>query len=218
MWTRQFRGPSGAFRQTEERCLLRRVITGVDKRGRAVFVADGEPEGITITEGAEPVELMWGWDSAPRVPNDGTKPIYRNYFPPAGGVRVLIVPMAPDSAPAKADPALTTERFPGLLTDAKWDPNQPGMHTTETVDVGLILEGSLILELDDGATRQLDAGDWYVLNGTRHAWRNPFEKRALMAIVLTGLSAPDPTPRAELPTETRADPATQPIKRLVDTI
>jgi hypothetical protein len=165
---------------------LRRVVTGVDEHGKTVFVEDGEPEAIALKEGAEPVQLMWGWDEPPAVPNAGTKPEYRSYFPSLGGVRVLIVPIAPDSDPVEIDPAIAGEKFPGLLTDAVWDPDQPGMHTTQTVDIGVIVEGSLILELDDGATRRLDAGDWYVMNGTRHAWRNPFEERALMAIFLAG--------------------------------
>lgn len=163
---------------------MRRVVTGTDEQGKAVFVSDGEPETVRIAEGAAPVSLMWGWDAAPDVPNDGAVPSYRSYFPPAGGVRVIVVPILPDSEPVEVEPAVANERLPGLFTDAYWDPHEPGMHTTRTVDVGLILEGPVILELDDGATRQLDAGDWYVVNGTKHAWRNPFRKQALLAIFL----------------------------------
>lgn len=164
---------------------MRRVVTAVDKQGKAVFVSDGEPEIIHTVDGAAPVSLVWGWDESPSIPNDGAKPSYRNYFPPAGGMRVIVVPIHPDSDRVALDPGVANERFPGLFTDVQWEPDEPGMHTTRTVDVGLIVDGPVILELDDGATRQLDAGDWYVVNGTKHAWRNPFDKPALLAIFMT---------------------------------
>lgn len=31
------------------------------------------------------------------------------------------------------------------------DPSDPGMHTTDTVDFEVVLEGTVVLELDDGA-------------------------------------------------------------------
>ena len=46
------------------------------------------------------------------------------------------------------------------------------MHTTDTVDLDLVLSGEMDLELDDGAEVHLRPGDSVVQNGTRHAWRN----------------------------------------------
>ena len=46
------------------------------------------------------------------------------------------------------------------------------MHTTDTVDIVLVLSGEITLELDDGVQVHLQAGDTVVQNGTRHAWRN----------------------------------------------
>ena len=60
------------------------------------------------------------------------------------------------------------------------------MHTTVSIDIGLVLEGSVVLELDVGAKRQLDPGDWYVQNGTRHAWRNPYDVPCRVAIFMLG--------------------------------
>lgn len=48
------------------------------------------------------------------------------------------------------------------------------------------MSGRVILELDDGATRELRAGDTVVQNGTRHAWRNPFDEPCRMVVVLIG--------------------------------
>ena len=74
--------------------------------------------------------------------------------------------------------------LPGLA--AHMEPETPGMHTTATVDYEFVVSGRVVLELDDGATRELHAGDTVIQNGTRHAWRNPFDETALMVVVLIG--------------------------------
>jgi quercetin dioxygenase-like cupin family protein len=66
------------------------------------------------------------------------------------------------------------------------EPDDPGMHTTDTIDLEVILRGEVILELDDGAERLLRAGDTVVQNGTRHRWRNPGPEPALMAVLMLG--------------------------------
>ncbi|MNE76542.1 hypothetical protein D3C80_1727840 [compost metagenome] len=46
------------------------------------------------------------------------------------------------------------------------------MHKTPTIDYGVLLEGELWLELDNGEQRLIRPGDVVIQNGTRHAWRN----------------------------------------------
>jgi len=60
------------------------------------------------------------------------------------------------------------------------------MHRTRTIDIGLILEGRVVLELDGGDSTELGPGDHYVQNGTRHAWRNPWETPCKVAILFVG--------------------------------
>lgn len=61
-------------------------------------------------------------------------------------------------------------KLPGFLN---WcEPNNPGMHTSDTVDFEYIISGEVWLELDDGKQVLLKAGDTVIQNGTRHAWRN----------------------------------------------
>jgi hypothetical protein len=62
----------------------------------------------------------------------------------------------------------------------------PGMHTTDTIDYGMLLEGPLHLELDDGASRKPEPRDVVIQNGTRHAWRNRSDAPATMLFVLVG--------------------------------
>jgi mannose-6-phosphate isomerase-like protein (cupin superfamily) len=67
-----------------------------------------------------------------------------------------------------------------------FDRDTPGMHTSDTLDYGIVIRGEMILELDDGKTLHLCQGDCVVQNGTRHRWRNALSEPCLMAFVLIG--------------------------------
>jgi glutaryl-CoA dehydrogenase len=50
----------------------------------------------------------------------------------------------------------------------------------------IVLQGEIVLELDDGHRTHLAAGDIVIQNGTRHGWRNRSDRPATMAFVLVG--------------------------------
>jgi quercetin dioxygenase-like cupin family protein len=54
------------------------------------------------------------------------------------------------------------------------------------VDYGIVLEGEVWLELDDGEQVHLKAHDVVVQNGTRHAWRNKSDKPVKIAFTIVG--------------------------------
>jgi len=60
------------------------------------------------------------------------------------------------------------------------------MHTTDTVDYGIVISGEICLELDDGAQVVLKQGDCVIQNGTHHAWINRGTEPCLMAFVMIG--------------------------------
>ena len=62
----------------------------------------------------------------------------------------------------------------------------PGMHTTDTVDYDIILDGQITLEVDGGQSRVLKQGDIAVQYRARHAWRNHSSKPATLIFVLIG--------------------------------
>ena len=62
------------------------------------------------------------------------------------------------------------------------------MHTTRTIDYGIVLSGEIDLELDEGEVH-LGPGDVVVQRGTRHAWRNRGSRPCTMAFVL--ISSPN---------------------------
>ena len=76
------------------------------------------------------------------------------------------------------------EHMPDLART--FEPDIPGMHTTDTVDYGIVLDGEVWLELDDGEQVHLKVHDVIVQNGTRHARRNKGDKPVKIAFVTIG--------------------------------
>jgi mannose-6-phosphate isomerase-like protein (cupin superfamily) len=76
------------------------------------------------------------------------------------------------------------EKLPGMAEHM--EPDHPGMHTTATVDYEFVVSGRAVLELDDGSTVEVGPGDAVIQNGTRHAWRNPYDEPCQMVVVLVG--------------------------------
>lgn len=169
--------------------MIRRVETGVDRSGKAVFVRDAGVEPLAAGSRPHGPHLIWGADSVPAVPNDGSEPSWGPYFPPPGGCRIIVVDIPP-AAEAEAVDAAAKARLealvPGLVSGAAWDDGVPGMHLTRTVDVGFVLEGSITLQLDSGETRELTRGDWFVQNGTWHAWVNSSDSPCRLVGVMMG--------------------------------
>ncbi len=170
---------------------IRRVVTGHDAAGKAVFASDEEVEPVTLAllPGAA-FHRMWGSDEKCAFPGDGSEPSNEAYFPPVEGFRFGLFTVAPNSAEYAADfdmDAALVEveaKLPGMA--AHLEPENPGMHTTASIDYEFIVSGRVVLELDDGATRELSAGDTVVQNGTRHAWRNPYDEPCVIVVVLIG--------------------------------
>lgn len=171
---------------------VRIVVTGHDADGTSVFVRDEAVAGETAR--ALPgwaFHKLWGLDAPPTFPDDGAEPAWQAYFPPPGGIRFSLSTIPPEGLepPADLDPdegAAEVERvLPGLA--AYMEEDEPGMHTTATVDLEVILAGSCILELDGGVERTVSAGDVVVQNGTRHRWRNPGPEPCVMAVFMLGV-------------------------------
>jgi mannose-6-phosphate isomerase-like protein (cupin superfamily) len=172
---------------------VRRVATGHDK-SKAVFASDDEvdPVVLTLMPGAE-FHILWGGDEPPDFPDAGASGSAvdgRSYFPPIGGYRFGLVTIPPAGTQPRSDLDISEalaemERdLPGMLAHA--EPDDPGMHTTDTIDFEVILAGELVLELDDGAEKVLRPGDTVVQNGTRHRWHNRASEPATMAVFMTG--------------------------------
>jgi mannose-6-phosphate isomerase-like protein (cupin superfamily) len=177
---------------------VRRVVTGHDEQGRAVFASDTHVDAITasLAPGAE-FHRLWGGDAPPVFPDSGMMPSYKTYFPPIGGFRFWFFSLPPrrerSDDEGAGHPELDTsqaalaefeEKLPGL--GQYLEPDAPGMHTTPTIDFEVVLSGEIVLELDDGASVTLRTGDTVVQNGTRHRWRNDGDVPAVIAVFICG--------------------------------
>ena len=170
---------------------IRCVVTGQTADGTSVVVSDTAVEPITVSLlPGTAFHRLWGSNTAPRLPTDGTAPDQTGYFPPAGGYRFGFFTLGPDSVALPDDLDVGAalgeleSKLPGLA--AVMEPDHPGMHRTDTVDLDLVVSGEVWLELDDGAEVRLGPGDCVVQNGTRHAWHNRTSVPAVLFVTLLG--------------------------------
>ena len=175
---------------------VKRVVTGRDSSGESVFVSVGDAPcthdfvaipGMSVTQ-------LWSTLAAPDIPTTVSDPTasIQSIVPGLGGTQFMLVAFPPDRTymspefnPTAAG-AENLQHAPGLAETFELD--NPGMHTTDTVDYGIVLRGEVSLELDGGRVEHLGAGDIVIQNGTRHAWRNSSSEPALIAFVLIGAS------------------------------
>ncbi len=175
---------------------VRRVVTGHDGNGKAIFASDEEVDPVTmdLLPGAG-FHRLWGADWAPVFPDEGGPTAQPTYFPPVGGYRFELFSVPPPAGSIRADVdfeaalAEINEKLPGLMTYV--EPDHPGMHTTDTIDFEVVLSGEVILELDDGVEKVLRPGDTVVQNGTRHRWMNRSSEPAVLAFFITGAHRAD---------------------------
>ena len=171
---------------------VRRVVTG-NVGGKSKIISDGGTRRSKVFKNipGQYNALVWATSAVPMTPTDGSDVVTEktNYVPQIPGEsRFLIVHFAPDSVMMSGDPVAAFQEFAEHVPDlaSVMEPDSPGMHTTQTVDYGIVLEGEVWLELDDGKEVHLKPYDVVVQNGTRHAWRNKSDKPVKMAFVLIG--------------------------------
>ena len=132
---------------------VRRIVTGHNSSGRAVFSSD------EILSAQRLGVQIWSTDRSPADNTDATDGAERAIaITSPGGSAIRVMSIEPG------------HRSP--------------MHRTLSIDYGIVLEGELDLELDDGATKHLFAGDIVVQRGTMHAWINNGTQPCKIAFIL----------------------------------
>jgi hypothetical protein len=148
----------------------RRVVVG-ERDGRSLVLREDIATKGPIAE----QEFIWRCEQPPVVPNEGEISQLSGGFPASGGVWVM-----------------RWELPAGVLLDeaggpVNFDGDRPGFHRTDSVDVDIVISGSIVLELDEEDVT-LDSGDVVVLNGNNHGWRNAGDETAVILTVITGAS------------------------------
>jgi quercetin dioxygenase-like cupin family protein len=172
---------------------IRRVVTGHDSTGKAIVLSDGLAPAVRtnpLRPGHVSVDL-WKTGASPVVltheepdPTLGPKQIH----PPRHGTIIRISEIAPESeAVRNMPPEQAREVFKAMGNEGASTfgrgGRHPFMHRTETVDYAVVLEGEIVLLLDD-EDLYLKAGDVVIQRGTNHAWSNRSRKPCRMLYVL----------------------------------
>jgi naringenin degradation protein FdeH len=161
---------------------MRRVVTGVGTDGRSTVFSDGHA----------PVAFAPGRDGSGAF---GLRRVEGGAVDPGTGSSVVneLWALTGDPSVTTDDPTLDLESF-GVDVPAgetRWIITQMGpgltapMHSTPTVDYGLVVAGDVELGLEDG-TVHLQPGDSVVVNAVEHSWLAGPDG-CLIATVMVGL-------------------------------
>ena len=174
---------------------VRRVVTGHDVQGRAVILEDAPPPRV-VRVGGEIGPLfheVWNTRETPaRIDHASGEPPEEGIIlaPPKGGTRIRVLDIPPeDERLARLTPEEARAHFAEVgAADASAHTDEgPSrhvfMHRTQTIDYGVVLEGELVLIMDEGETT-VRAGDIVIQRGTNHGWSNRSDRNCRIAFIL----------------------------------
>lgn len=173
---------------------VRRVVTGHDPSGKAIVLTDGAPPHVTRPPHQPGLAFHELWNTrATPCPVGFAEPeptdLHRDTAPPPHGTVIRIVdipPEGPNGPTFDKETARALFEQVGLAENAEHTipGRHPLMHRTESIDYGVVLEGQIVLLLDDSEV-VLERGDIVVQRGTIHAWTNRTDRITRMLFVLT---------------------------------
>lgn len=138
---------------------IRRVITGHDKNGRAIVAIDEIAKNVGQSRPGAQAAVIWTSEGFP-VDNDGDADTSGRKVGTTleNGIVFRVVSFGPGVAPRN--------------------------HRTDSTDYAVVIAGEIDMELDDGKSVHLKAGDVLVQRGTIHNWVNRGKEACLIAFVL----------------------------------
>ena len=185
---------------------FRRIVTGHNAAGKAVILEDGPPPRVSCVGGeAGPIFYeVWNTRETParidrasgEPPEDGI-----SLAPPNNGTRLRVLEIPPegenfkDITPEQARAHFASVGAAEASSHTAAGSRHAFMHRTETIDYGIVLEGEIVLVVDQGETT-VRAGDIVIQRGTNHGWANRSDKPCRIAFILIdgkyedGLGAP----------------------------
>jgi len=168
---------------------IRRVVTGHNAQGRAIFVSDGPaPAVFDRGPGATAVTELWETRSTPASNAGNADPTLggqQRLPPPKNGSKFRVVEYPPDSkrvAALRAPDSTHDAKSEGYVRDLA-NKRHPGFHKTDTIDYAIVLSGEIYALMDEGEVL-LKVGDVLIQRGTNHAWSNRTDEPCCIAFVL----------------------------------
>ncbi|MDB5697301.1 MAG: cupin [Alphaproteobacteria bacterium] len=172
---------------------VRRIVTGHDQAAKSVIVTDG-PASNSYEMKSLPGfvrTILWATNAPAQFPaGEDPAPAVTDLHPGVGETRCLLLTLPPDSSMGSEDFDPQSffqeglEHCYGIFN--RMEPDQPGMHQTDSVDYVMLVDGEVWLELDDGESTRVRPHDVVIQNGTRHAWRNKSSAPATLLAILIG--------------------------------
>jgi mannose-6-phosphate isomerase-like protein (cupin superfamily) len=178
---------SSSYAQAQD---MRRVVTGLDDRNRAVVLFDTGMSLKTVAPGIIATNF-WITDSYPpslTKEDPSGRPI--GTAPPDNGTKFRVVEFSPLDAATEAK--MPPEMIQKGITNspAKGIPvKHPLMHRTRSLDYAVILSGEIDMMLDDTSVH-LKQGDVIVQQATNHAWVNRGKEPCRILFVLMDSKEP----------------------------
>ena len=166
---------------------IRRVVTGHNAKGAAIFVSDGPaPVVYDRGPGATAVTELWETRATPASNAGNDDPTVgqpQRLPPPKNGSKFRVVEYPPDSKRVAALHGSSHDnKSEGYVRDLA-NKRHPGFHKTATIDYAIVLSGEIYALMDEGEVL-LKAGDVLVQRGTNHAWSNRTAEPCCIAFVL----------------------------------
>jgi len=138
---------------------VRRVVTGHDQNGRAVVKIDEIAKNVVQGRPGAHAAGIWTTEGFP-IDNDGDA----------------------DAAQRKVG---TTLDHGTVFRVVSFGPGVAARnHRTDSIDYATVISGEIDMELDDGKSVHLKAGDVLVQRGTIHNWVNKGSTPCVIAFVL----------------------------------
>ena len=173
---------------------IRRVVTTVDKNGKAVVLFDGDnPHKVVRPNRSVTSRLLWMTD---QTPADMSGPADRAAVDDRHRAAVAWLDLPHHRHPADAaggrasSPADHLHKQIGDHAPKRGlPPRHPLMHRTLTIDYAIIMQGEIDMLLDDTEIH-FKAGDVLIQQGTNHAWVNRGTEPCRIAFVLIDAKEP----------------------------
>lgn len=173
---------------------VRRIVTGHDDAGRAIIQTDGPADRVQRVGGAIGPLFHEVWNTrATPAPIDAAsgEPFEGDIVlaPPRNGTRIRVLDIPPEGdAIRNMTPEEAAAHFAEIgaghaSNAAKEGARHALMHRTETIDYGIVIEGELVLIMDEGETT-VYPGDIVIQRGTNHGWANRSDRNCRIVFVL----------------------------------
>jgi len=174
---------------------FRRIVTGHDYNGRAIIVKDAPPPRVARIGGEHgPVfHEVWSTTETPaRIDRRSSEPQEASITlaPPPRGTRIRVLDIPPEGdhfATTSAEEARAHFAEIGAASASSLGAGQSAahamMHRTETIDYGIVLDGEIVLVMDEGEAIAR-TGDIIIQRGTNHGWANRSDRNCRIAFIL----------------------------------